>query len=773
MIAESAFPDEGCKFTVKSVQDILQRLLRQCRDLGNLPITEESFESLRHAQEHLVVMTHRAVSALEQELGDHHQFALGQTHASDAMTSLEKEVAEAFEYCSSDQANQADLLRGALEAHSMSSHMIFIDEVRKELDNDLGFSESPELQELRSSAVAVRRRSLEELIAKEKKRSEELFDFIQQDLRGLMREQFRQINEEYLRVKEVCKHNRAELIRKLQSEFETEEEHIRAVLETEHQANIQSLKGAPLQRRELLNHVELIRDAVAGFLGGSVEDLKADVLGHLQCLAQQMGAEFSNSDFGQQRWEAAAFKTPPVSAARAVPVELAPTGAGTTVVVEAYPIQKVIRSVSAEAIMPVDRVEAPSEDQDPNEDSEAMFTPNSESRAARQAGSPRQAGYPRQVRPPSGKRALSPGDKNLARSPSAPSVGSASAYPPEQTEVPNREEELGRSSSDAKLATVDGVSSATRPRTLVAVRSGSSRNAGSTSDRTLRTPIIGGSGSPLGVKRSLPRDAMGLPRTVGNVRGTSGSSKVATSPSQQSPPPVVQQQPTAASRREDIRVVAARREKSSEARRGAAQRSQSRENAGPGAAPRRRSSPPPGMRNTGTPGTNTGTKPSSNPSSIRGTRSPQGSSPATNNERPSGTAPEEAEPENTKVSLDFSMPLSGSASTVSSDSDLDRMDSVLTPWEAQQQGMQRMPRGRREQDKAPQTVARNGSWQQSHVNSQAAPSVVTMPKAIGGQPMVRAQPQQNVPPQALIQQTGMGSRLVRPPAGVRLIPGSG
>ena len=46
-------------------------------------------------------------------------------------------------------------------------------------------------EELRSTAVAVRRRGLEDLIAREKKGSEQLFEFMRKDLGSLLREQFR------------------------------------------------------------------------------------------------------------------------------------------------------------------------------------------------------------------------------------------------------------------------------------------------------------------------------------------------------------------------------------------------------------------------------------------------------------------------------------------------------------------------------------------------------------------------------------------------------
>jgi hypothetical protein len=123
--------------------------------------------------------------------------------------------------------------------------------------------------------------------------------------------------------------------------------------------------------------------------------------------------------------------------------------------------------------------------------------------------------------------------------------------------------------------------------------------------------------------------------------------------------------------------------------------------------------------------------------------------------------------DNAKVSLDFSLPLSGSASTVSSDSDLDRMESVLNPWEAQQQ------RGRQGPTQHQLTRGLNGTLQQSTVSVQSSPPPGTVPKTTGTSLAPRVQPQQAVGGSVMMQQLPpVAARIVRPPGGMRLISGS-
>mmetsp|Transcript_29438 Transcript_29438/g.54241 ORF Transcript_29438/g.54241 Transcript_29438/m.54241 type:complete len:932 (-) Transcript_29438:150-2945(-) len=282
--------------TLRSVRSVVQQLSRQVQDFARIPVDETSFEMLRSSQSEMLGVFDSTLQKLVPEVTDSidemNQYFFG---------SLETEVADALRQCLVTQEERSSALRLQLEGLSADMHVTCAEEARSELDEPIDDPDDPDgVAALERQARAARRRSLEDLIQKEKNRTHQLVGFVMRQMKNLLKDQFDQIRANIDEIRVDGELHRNELIRSISTRNSEEEKRLRWELEEERQRTLLAL-GQSSGNLELVKEVEGIRDTivsvtemVANSDKGNFEEMQPSILGKLKSVMKQVSSNLDH-----------------------------------------------------------------------------------------------------------------------------------------------------------------------------------------------------------------------------------------------------------------------------------------------------------------------------------------------------------------------------------------------------------------------------------------------------------------------------------------------
>jgi len=200
---------------IREKRGTLQRVLRELEDLARRPVSEESFQVLRSNVEDTVAMVDRMVQELEPELVE----SLEEMRAL-STSNLESEVAYCLRQCLAEQEDRAKAFYDSITTQLSEVHTVCADEVQRKpqdqnpckVENE---RDAAACNAFCEDAQAFREQSLQRLVKREKDRTHQFHGFCVRYLRGLVNDQFKQINDEVQRIIAQSEQHRAQIVRNL------------------------------------------------------------------------------------------------------------------------------------------------------------------------------------------------------------------------------------------------------------------------------------------------------------------------------------------------------------------------------------------------------------------------------------------------------------------------------------------------------------------------------------------------------------------------------